>query len=70
MKTFTILLTAYCTVIVEAENIDEAGLIAMSETPIYSFNIESGDQISEVPSDEIERAKRHADHVILSGSDS
>lgn len=64
MKNFTITLTAQCVVIVQAETEDEAVMIAMQETPLYAFNIETGDQIGEIEEISLERHLAHADHVI------
>lgn len=64
MKNFTITLTAQCVVIVQAATEDEAGMIAMQETPLSAFNIETGDQISEIESISLDRHLAHADHVI------
>lgn len=64
MKSFTITLTAQCIVVVQAETEEEAGMIAMQETPLSAFNIETGDQISEIESISLGRHLAHADHVI------
>ena len=64
MKHFTITLTAQCVVIVQAETEDEAGMIAMQETPLSAFSIETGDQISEIEAISLDRHLAHADHVI------
>lgn len=64
MPHFTVTLTAYCTVTISAENDEEAGMLAMNETPISSFSIESGDQIAEIPEDEVEWHKNNSDYVI------
>lgn len=64
MKNFTITLTAQCVVIVRAKTEDEAGMIAMQETPLSAFSIETGDQISEVEEISLERHIAHADYVI------
>lgn len=39
-------------------------MIAMQETPLSAFNIETGDQISEIESISLDRHLAHADHVI------
>jgi hypothetical protein len=64
MPTFTVTLTAQCVVVIDAESDDQAGMLAMSETPLSAFSIESGDQIHEIPPEEIERYKRNADYVV------
>lgn len=64
MKTYTVTLLAQCTVVIEAESEDEAGMVAMNDTPLSKFQIETGQDIHELESIEVERHKRHADHFI------
>lgn len=63
-KTYTVTLLAQCTVVIEADSEDEAGITAMNDTPLNKFQIETGDQIKELEPIEVERHKRHADHFI------
>lgn len=65
-KTYTVTLLAQCTVVIEAESEDEAGLTAMNDTPLSLFSIETGEQIRELTSCEIAAHKRNADHFIAS----
>ncbi|WP_341519872.1 hypothetical protein AABC73_15080 [Pseudomonas sp. G.S.17] len=63
-KTYTVTLTAQCTVVIEADSEEEAGNVAMIDTPLHKFQIETGDQIRELEPIEVERHMRHADHFI------
>lgn len=66
MPYFEVQLVAYCTVVIEAEDADEAGLYALSCTPIAAYSAEGGEVKGEIKPEDLETAKRHADHVELS----
>lgn len=63
MPIYEVNLVAYCTVLISAENEDDAGIYALSCTPISAYGPESGEVKGVVSDDDLDAAKRNADYV-------
>lgn len=64
MPIYAVTILAMGTVVVEAENEDEAGLMAMNEVDAGDLDTMSGEIDCVIPPEELERYKRHG-HIVL-----
>lgn len=64
MPFYEVQLVAYATVVVEAVDDGEAGLVALEETPMSAYQAEGGEVKGEIPRDELEMQKANADHYL------
>lgn len=68
MKTYEVLIKAFCTVVIEAEDAESAGEIACNEVRMGDFQLDEGSPAEEITGDEkIARAIRHADRFMKTG---
>ncbi|KES23117.1 hypothetical protein [Pseudomonas sp. AAC] len=65
MPIYAVTVLAMGTVLVEAENEDEAGLMAMSEVDAGDLEVMSGEIDSVIQPEELERYKRHGNLVLI-----
>lgn len=65
MKTYSVPITAFCTVVIEADSEEEAMTVACDNVSMGDFQInEGGPALEIIGEEEIKQEKRHADRVM------